>query len=140
MVLRLAYTKPVAYSSGQFRTKCRKVTEVAASHIPRDPRILRTGAFVEEMLQAGDARLRAQRGWSRRREEAQTWIARACQRAGITPEELRRGCRRQPVASVRAELAVGLVTEFGHSFAEAARHLGISTSGVAKILRRRQKA
>ncbi len=104
-----------------------------------DPRILGTGAFVAQMLQADDARLRVQRGWVRRREEAQTWIGRHCRRAGITPEELRHGGRRQPVATVRAELAVGLVTELGLSFAEAARHLGISTSGVAKILRRRRK-
>jgi hypothetical protein len=105
-----------------------------------DPRILGTGAFVEEMLRAGDARLRAQRGWTRRREEAQVWVARGCRRAGITPEEVRRGGRRQPAATVRAELAVGLVTELGLSLAEAARQLGISTSGIAQILRRRRKA
>jgi len=104
-----------------------------------DTRILGTGAFVEQMLQAGGARLRAQRGWTQRLQAAQTWIGRHCRRAGITPEELRRGGRRQPVATVRAELAVGLVTELGLSFAEAARHLGISTSGVAKILRRRKE-
>jgi hypothetical protein len=105
-----------------------------------DPRILGTGAFVQEMLQAGDARLRAQRGWTRRLQAAQTWIARGCRRAGITPEEVRRGGRRQPVATLRAELAVGLVTELGLSFAEAARQLGISTSGIAKILRQQRKA
>jgi predicted HTH domain antitoxin len=105
-----------------------------------DPRVLGTGAFVEQMLRAGDARLRAQRGWSQRLQEAQKWIARQSRRAGITPEEVRRGGRRQPVATVRGQLAVQLVTELGLSLAEAARHLGISTSGVAKILSRRGKA
>ena len=104
-----------------------------------DPRILGTGAFVEQMLQAGDARLGAQRGWDRRREDAQKWIIRHCRRAGITPEEVRRGGRRQPVATVRAQIAVGLVTELGLSLAEAARQLGISTSGIAKILSRKGK-
>jgi len=102
-----------------------------------DPRILGTGDFVEQMLQAGDARLRAQRGWARQREEAQRYIARHCRRAGLDPAELGRGGRRQPVATVRAKLAVALVTELGVSLAESARHLGISTSGIAKILSRR---
>jgi len=88
------------------------------------------------MLQAGDARLRAQRGWARQREEAQRYIAR---RAGLDPAELGRGGRRQPAATVRAKLAVALVTELGVSLAESARHLGISTSGIAKILSRRGK-
>jgi predicted transcriptional regulator len=49
------------------------------------------------------------------------------------------GSRRRLIATLRAGLAVHLVTELGLSLAETARHLGISTSGVAKAVMRAER-
>ncbi len=92
------------------------------------------------MLAAGDARQRAQRARGRRLREAQALIRRRCQRERLGLEELRMGSRRRRVAAVRRDLAVELVTRLGLSLAEAARQLGISTSGIAKALARAEQA
>jgi predicted transcriptional regulator len=46
------------------------------------------------------------------------------------------GGRRRRLSTVRVRLAVRLVTQLGLSLAEAARHLGVSTSGLAKAAAR----
>ena len=46
------------------------------------------------------------------------------------------GGRRRQISAVRAQLAVYLVTEGGLSLADAARQLGVSTSGIAKAVAR----
>lgn len=101
-----------------------------------DPRILGTGPFVERALQAGDERLQGVRDRLRKLGEAQAAIRRACVQAGISREELCSGSRRWKVRSLRARLALQLVTGLGLSQADAARQLGISTSGIGKALAR----
>jgi hypothetical protein len=91
------------------------------------------------MLAAGDARQRAQRARRDQRREAQALIRRGCRRAHIELEELRMGSRRRRIAAVRRDLAVALVTRLGLSLAEAARQLGISTSGIAKAVARAER-
>ena len=49
---------------------------------------------------------------------------------------LESGSRRPPLPKLRRAIALKLINEYGVSLAEAARRLGISTSGVAQILRR----
>ena len=39
-------------------------------------------------------------------------------------------------SKIRSNLAISLVEEYGISFAETARQLGVSTSAVSKIIRR----
>jgi predicted transcriptional regulator len=51
-------------------------------------------------------------------------------------EELQRGGRRGPLSAVRADLARHLVAGLGLSLAQAARHLGVSTTAIFKILRK----
>jgi REP element-mobilizing transposase RayT len=104
-----------------------------------DERILGSGAFVERMLAAGDARQQTQHARAHRLRQAQALIRRRCRRAQVGVEELRLGSRRRRVAGVRAALAVHLVTRLGLSLAEAARQLGISTSGVAKAVARAER-
>jgi REP element-mobilizing transposase RayT len=101
-----------------------------------DPRILGTGAFVEGMIQAGDERLRVVHGWEDRQRAARVAIAEECRKAEVSVEELRLGSRRHPLPTVRARLAERAVEEWGLSLADAARELGVSTSAVAKALRR----
>jgi hypothetical protein len=63
-------------------------------------------------------------------------MARVCKRQGASLEELQRGGRRGPLSAVRAELARQLVGRLGLSLAQAARHLGVSTAAISKILRK----
>ena len=49
---------------------------------------------------------------------------------------LESGSRRPPLPKLRRAIALKLINEYGVSLAETARRLGISTSGVAQILRR----
>jgi len=96
---------------------------------------LGTGAFVEQLLAEGDARLQRQNARGTRLGEAAAVVsgvsAGGDQRGG-GPE----GGRRRRLSDVRARLAVHLVTQLRLSLAEAARHLGVSTSGLAKAVTR----
>jgi len=91
-----------------------------------DERSLGTGPFGERMLTAGEGR-------------QQTRIRRRCRQAQVGVAELQLGSRRRRVAAVRSELAVHLVTQLGLSLADAARQLGVSTSGVAKAVARAEQ-
>jgi hypothetical protein len=55
---------------------------------------------------------------------------------GAFEAEMRRGGRRRRLSALRAQLAVHLVTRLGLSLAEGHRHLGISTSRIAKAVGR----
>jgi REP element-mobilizing transposase RayT len=104
-----------------------------------DARILGSGAFVERLLAAGEERQRTQHARAHRLREAQAIIRRRCQRERIGVEELRLGSRRRRVVALRSQLAIHLVTQLGLSLADAARRLGVSTSGIAKTLARAEE-
>ena len=65
-------------------------------------------------------------------------IDRACQQAGVSAPELRGGSRRGQLPQVRADLAHQLLEYLGLPLAEVARHLGVTSSGIAKALQNRQ--
>jgi REP-associated tyrosine transposase len=105
--------------------------------MPADPRILGGGQFVEQTMREAE---KQQAALLRRGTPLQTIdaaIIRACARAGITVAELQAGSRRGPLPAVRAALADHLVRALGCSLAQAARHLGVSTAAISKILRKR---
>jgi REP element-mobilizing transposase RayT len=104
-----------------------------------DPRILGTGSFVEALLSRDEGRLRRTYSITERAEQMEELIRRACVSAGIDLGELQLGGRRRSVAKIRAQLARQLVGEYGVTLAEAARRLGVSTSGIAKIFERARK-
>jgi putative transposase len=110
-----------------------------AASVLADPRILGTGAFVERLLTEGDARLQNQRARAIRLGEAEAVVRAECQRAGISAEELQMGGRRRRLSAVRSCLALRLVTHLGLSLAEAARHLGVSTSALARTMARAEE-
>ena len=56
----------------------------------------------------------------------------------VSTKLLRSGNRRQAVSNLRKRLTLKLVNELGLSLAETGRQLGLTTSGVAQILRRNQ--
>jgi len=101
-----------------------------------DPRILGSGEFVEGLLRDAEARQAAALRRPTTPHETAAVMARCCQRAGVAVEELTRGGRRGPLSAVRAELAQQLVGRLGLSLAQAARHLGVSTAAISKILRK----
>ena len=101
-----------------------------------DPRILGSGDFVEGLLREAEER---QAGALRRAvtpQATEAVIARRCQREGASLEELQRGGRRGRLTALRAALARHLVVKLGLSLAQAARHLGVSTAAISKILRK----
>lgn len=104
-----------------------------------DPRILGTGSFVERMLQTGEERMHTVRDRKEQLKKGQAAIRQACAQARISQQELRQGSRRRRIRAARARLALQLVTRLGLSLADAARQLGVSTSGIAKALTRAGK-
>jgi REP-associated tyrosine transposase len=63
-------------------------------------------------------------------------IERQCKAEKVTATMIRSGSRRSPVPKLRRTIALKLINEYGVSLAETARQVGISTSGVAQILKR----
>ena len=59
-----------------------------------------------------------------------------CRKEKVTISMLQSGSRRPPLPKLRKAIALKLVNGYGVSLAETARRLGISTSGVAQILKR----
>ena len=104
-----------------------------------DPRILGTGPFVERLLAAGDARQARLPARAKQWREVQALIRRRCRAARVGLTDLHQGSRRRRIAAVRGALAVHLVTQVGLSLADAARHLGVSTSGIAKAVTRAEQ-
>ena len=68
--------------------------------------------------------------------EAAALIDRECKKRKIDLKVLRSGSRFGEVPRLRASLAIKLVNDLGLSLAESARQLGVTTSAVARILRR----
>jgi predicted HTH domain antitoxin len=62
-----------------------------------------------------------------------------CKKEKVAVAKLQSGSRRPPLPKLRGAIALKLISEYGVSLAETARRLGISTSGVAQILRRSER-
>ncbi len=103
-----------------------------------DERILGSGEFVEHLLKQADEVRKQQFSANDRIKTAQQLIEKICQKEKINVEALRSGSRRQLVSKARTQIAVKLVEENGLSLAQTARHLGVSTSAIAKLLDRRK--
>ena len=101
-----------------------------------DQRILGSGPFVESILSEAELSKKYRLANLDRKRKASELIEDCCQESGVSIEALGGGSRLRPVTRVRRELAYRLTSELGLSLAETARLLGISTSGVAKILDR----
>jgi len=59
-----------------------------------------------------------------------------CNKENIKIKELKSSSRRGTISKISSNLAISLVEEYGISFAETERQLGVSTSAVSKIIRR----
>jgi len=101
-----------------------------------DERILGSGEFVERILREADARMLRQYAARRKNRYAERVVAEECKKSGVSLTELRSGSRRGRLPWVRMKIVRGLVENHGIGIAEIAGQVGISTSGVSKILRR----
>jgi putative transposase len=114
-------------ASGQRRRSEREST---------DERILGSGDFVERVLKEADDRTVRQAALRKTKRHVERVVAKGCKKNGVSLTELRNGSRRGKLPVVRAQIVKGLVEGHGLALAEVARQVGISTSGVAKILTR----
>lgn len=104
-----------------------------------DDRILGSSDFVKRVIEEAESCIQYQLPATKRIEVMDDFVARSCQDAGITVKELESGTRRREVSALRAEITIGLVKEHGASLAEVARRVGVSTSGISKLLKRERE-
>jgi putative transposase len=102
-----------------------------------DERILGGDDFVREVLKEAEGRKDVALPMDERLKALNTDIEQACTAAGVTPTFLRSGSRSGLLPSLRKELAMKSVFEYGISLAETARHLGVTTNAVSYMLRRK---
>jgi REP element-mobilizing transposase RayT len=102
-----------------------------------DERILGSNDFVLSMLNKADEHILSQTPMVEIMQNVQEDIQQACKRTGITVLRFRSGGRIKPLPALRKELASKFVNEYGLSLAESARQLGITTSAVYQLLKKR---
>ncbi|MEW6419343.1 MAG: transposase [Nitrospirota bacterium] len=100
-----------------------------------DERVLGSGAFVERILQEAEERVRQQFRSLNSSKNIEDTIRAFCRKEGISQVELQGGSRRGRIPEVRTKIALKLVKEDGVIMAEAARHLGVSTSALSKAMK-----
>lgn len=81
-----------------------------------------------------------QAGLKKIKRQAERVIVEHCKKQGVSVTELRSGSRRGIMPRVRAEIARRLVENYGLAMAEVARQVGISTSGVSRLLNRNKSS
>ena len=101
-----------------------------------DARILGNGVFVKEMLDQADDNVKCQLSALDKNGRAVAEVKKQCAAKQISIDLLQSGGRQPELSRLRKEVAVTLVREYGLSMAETARLVGISTSGVAEIVRK----
>jgi putative transposase len=101
-----------------------------------DERILGSGHFVERVIKEADERVSSGFEGIERKRKVAEMIQHICDQEGINVLELRTGSRRRSVSRVRSQLAHELVETQGIPLAEVARHVGVSTSAISKMLSR----
>jgi hypothetical protein len=99
-----------------------------------DERILGTDDFVKNLLTKEQRYLSSHE----RSEKMTRLIAYHCEKAGIVPEALKGGIRAGTISRLRAQIAFVLANDLGIPYAEIGRQLGITTSGVSRIIERRE--
>jgi REP element-mobilizing transposase RayT len=101
-----------------------------------DERILGSGDFVQAALKEAEEKIRLQLKHRRTGRTLVQIIDQECDRWKISPKELEGGSRRREVSAMRIKIAKRGLDELGLSLAEIARHVGVSTSGLARAIKR----
>jgi len=101
-----------------------------------DERILGSGDFVNAILEEAEEKTRRQLKLRRTGKTISKIIEEECRKGRISPNELKGGSRRRKVSTLRARIAKCGLDELGLSMAEIARHVGVTTSSIAKAVTR----
>jgi putative transposase len=101
-----------------------------------DERILGGGDFVHSVMKEAEEKIRLQLRFRRTGITLAKIIDQECKRADVSPQELKGGSRRRAVSTLRIKIAKRGLTELGLSLAEIARQVGVSTSGIARAIKR----
>ena len=104
-----------------------------------DERILGGGDFVNVILKESEEKARRQLKLKRSGKTVDKIIEEECKKAGISLNELKGGGRRRKVSTLSATIARRGLDELGLSMAEIARHVGVTTSSIAKAVARLQE-
>ena len=96
-----------------------------------DERILGGGDFVDYLLKEVNQKVKHQFLGQDSLKKLEQFIAKVCIQGDINIKELKSGSRRGLISKIRSKLAISLVDEYGISFAEIARQLGVSTSAIS---------
>jgi len=99
-----------------------------------DERILGSGEFVKRILDEADQRWSKLHQLQKDSSKPQALIEKVCHKRKVSMKELQQGGRRAELPEIRQEIVIKLVDELGLSLAETGRLVGISTSGVSRIL------
>lgn len=101
-----------------------------------DERILGSGDFVNAILKETEEKIILQLKLRRNGKTITEIIEEECTQGQINPNELKGGSRRMKVSALRATIAKRCLDELGLSMAEIARHVGVTTSCIAKAIAR----
>ncbi len=101
-----------------------------------DERILGSGKFVRDILEQVDDSVKGLVPAAGLRKEVAEELLKRCEALGVSLQLLQSGSKRRECTTLRKEFAVKSVMDFGLTYAETARQLGISTSAVNQIFRR----
>lgn len=102
-----------------------------------DERILGSGEFVGKLIEEADEKMKYQYSGDTQRKVAVKLIREVSKKEGFNLKEMQLGSRRGRIPKIRSDLAYRLITEYGMTLAETGRQLGVSTSAISKILKRR---
>jgi len=101
-----------------------------------DERILGGGDFVNGILKEAEEKNTRQLKLRRSGKTIDTIVEEECKKERISANELKGGSRRRKVSTLRATIAKRGLDELGLSMAEIARHVGVTTSSIAKMVER----
>ncbi len=101
-----------------------------------DERILGSGDFVGAVLKEAEEKTKRQLKFRRTGKSITKIIEEECKKGQISKNELTGGGRRRKVSALRALIAKRSLDELGLSMAEIARHVGVTTSSIAKAVAR----
>ena len=101
-----------------------------------DERILGGSDFVNAILKESEEKSVRQLKLRRSGKTIDKIIEEECKKKRISPNELKGGGRRRKVSTLRATIAKRGLDELGLSMAEIARHVGVTTSSIAKTVKR----
>ncbi len=101
-----------------------------------DERILGSGDFVREILEQVEDSVKGLVPAEGLLQTVADELRKRCEVVGVSLQLLKSGSKRRECTELRKDFAVKFVMDFGLTYAETARQLGISTSAVNQIFRR----